>query len=42
MWCIWGDASVEALHDEFGICGLIGDATMLYSLLWVLETVNGK
>ena len=42
LWRIWGDTSVDALHNEFGICGPIGDATMLYSLLWALETVNGK
>ena len=37
LWRVWVDSRVDALHNEFGITGPIGDAAMLYSLLWALE-----
>lgn len=40
LWRVWIDTRVDAFHNEFGIAGPIGDATMLYSLLWALETVS--
>jgi len=40
LWRVWVDTRVAAMHNEFGVTGPIGDAAMLYSLLWALETVN--
>ncbi len=40
LWRVWIDTRVDAMHNEFGITGPIGDATMLYSLLWAMETKN--
>lgn len=37
LWRIWVDTRVAAMHNEFGVAGPIGDAAMLYSLLWAIE-----
>jgi hypothetical protein len=35
---VWRESKVDSLHNEFGLAGPLGDAAMLYSLLWALET----
>ncbi len=36
-WRVWRESKVDSLHNEFGLTGPLGDAAMLYSLLWALE-----
>ena len=39
-WRVWRESHVDSLHNEFGLAGPLGDAAMLYSLLWALEAQN--
>ncbi len=41
IWRRWLDDRIAAMHSEFGIAGPMGDAAMLYGILWALENGAG-